>query len=417
MDTVFEEWNAYSKKKTLKSRSANLGEIEQSSKNKIITITGIRRCGKSSLLMLLHQRLMGEAKKAGYVNLEDSRLKNNANVLDDAIKWFGEDGYLLLDEITSAKDWDGWMARNHEMLKGSLRLIVSSSRQGLLTPPKPLRGRMLPVELYPLSFAELLAFRGASVEQTTAGRGRIEKLLVEYLVYGGFPEVVLAENTVDKTRLLNSYFRDIVALDVSEVSGIEVSAVELFGRYIIDSTYFSASKALNFFKSVGHKIGKQSLLDLESYSQGSYLFFFVPIFSFNIKDKNQYPRKAYLGDTGFLNAITGRVNMGRLYENAVFLELKRRVSLNTQISYWKNPDGDETDFVLMEGVKASEIIQVSYDIEAEKTKGREIDGLVACAKEFGLKTGIIITRDSEMKEKVEGIEIRYIPLWKWLLKE
>ena len=416
MDPVFEEWNAYSKKKALKARDADLGALENSSKNKIVAVTGIRRCGKSSLLMLLHQHLLAQNKKAGYINLEDSRLKNNPKVLDDALKWFGEDGFLLLDEITSADDWEGWMARNHEMLQGRLRLVVSSSRQGLSAPSKPLRGRILPHGFYPLSFKELLEFREVTPEPTTAGRGRIEKLLTEYLVYGGYPEVVLAGNVVDKTRLLNTYFKDIVALDVAEVSGVEVSTVELFGRYVIDATYFSASKALNFFKSAGYKIGKQTLLDLEGYSQGSYLFFFVPIFSFNIKDRSQYPRKSYMGDTGFLNAITGRKDMGRLYENAVFLELKRRAPLNRQISYWKNAAGAESDFVLMDGVKAKEIIQVSYELGEEKTKKREIEGLVSCAKEFGLKSGLIITKEEESVEKVDGIEIRYMPLWKWLLE-
>ncbi len=415
MEPIFDEWNIYSKKKTLKTRSAKSDKLEVSSRTKIVAITGIRRCGKSSLLMLAHQRLLAASKKAGYVNLEDSRLKNNLAVLDDILKWFGDEGYLLLEEITSAKDWEGWLARNHEMLKGRLHLIVSSSRHGLLTPPKPLRGRILPHELYPLSFEEFLHFRGLSVEPTTAGRGRAEKLLEEYLVYGGFPEVVLNSDETDKVRLLNTYFKDIVALDVAEISGIEIPTVDLFGRYVIDATYFSASKALNFFKSAGFKIGKQGLLNLESYSQEGYLFFFVPIFSFNIKDRSQYPRKSYLGDTGFLNAISGKKNLGRLYENAVFLELKRRTPLNQLIAYWKDASGKEADFILMQGLMVKEIIQVVYELENDETKKREVDGLVACAREFGLHHGLILTKDVEAVHKVDGIEIRYLPLWKWLL--
>ena len=165
----------------------------------------------------------------------------NVQVLDDALKWFGEDGFLLLDEITSADDWEGWMARNHEMLQGRLRLVVSSSRQGLSAPSKPLRGRILPHGFYPLSFKELLEFREVTPEPTTAGRGRIEKLLTEYLVYGGYPEVVLAGNVVDKTRLLNTYFKDIVGLDVAEASREDLGTVDAFGKYILQSPYFSAS--------------------------------------------------------------------------------------------------------------------------------------------------------------------------------
>lgn len=416
MEKVFEEWDVYSKKKMLKKRDVDLADLKSFSENKIVTITGIRRCGKSSLLMLLRQHIEKKGQKTAYVNLEDSRLKNNPDILDEVIKWFGDEGYLILDEVTNVVDWDGWLARNHEMLQGRLRLIVSSSRQGLGVSPKPLRGRIIPNPLYPLSLKELLQFLGITYEQTTVGHGKMERLLESYLVYGGFPEVVLADEPLDKIKLLNTYFEDIVALDVSEVSKTEVSAVKLFGRYVIESTYFSASKALNFFKSAGFRVGKQTLLDLEGYCQGSYLFFFVPIQSFNIKDRSQYPRKCYMGDTGLLNAISGKKDMGRLYENAVFLELKRRAPLNRTISYWKDAKGKEADFLIMDSLKARQIIQVTYDLRDVKTVEREVSGLVGCAKEFGLSQGLIINKDVEKVESVDGIKIRYVPLWKWLLE-
>ena len=156
-------------------------------------------------------------------------------MLDDALKWFGDSGYLLLDEITAAKDWEGWLARNHEMLKGRLHLVVSSSRATLSRPSKPLRGRVLAHELYPLSFTEFLRFKGVRVEPTTAGIGRVEKALLEFLVYGGFPEVVLAPDKTDKVRVLNSYFRDIIGLDVAEMADSHITTVELFGKYIIEA--------------------------------------------------------------------------------------------------------------------------------------------------------------------------------------
>ena len=96
---------------------------------------------------MLQQKLTEEGENAAYINFEDSRIKSNKSVLDDALKWFGDKGYLLLDEITSVNDWEGWLARNHELLKGRLNLIVSSSRKNLVTPSKPLTDRMLTYEL------------------------------------------------------------------------------------------------------------------------------------------------------------------------------------------------------------------------------------------------------------------------------
>ena len=317
METVFDEWNEYAKKENLKRRNINFDNIISNSKLKIIAITGIRRCGKTSVLLLLHNILSQKGAKVGYVNLEDNRIKNNKDVLDNILKWFGDEGYLLLDEITSAPDWENWLSRNHEMLKGRLKLIVSSSRRNLIVPYKPLRGRILSYELYPLSFKESLEFNKIEIEKTVVGIGKIEKQLNDYSIYGGFPEVALVREKIEKIKLLNSYFKDIIGLDVAEIAKENISTVELFGKYIINSPYFSASKCLNFFKTLGYKISKQSLLYLENYSQEGYLFFFVPIFSHNIKDKSQYPRKSYLGDTGFMYSINGKIDWGRLYENIV----------------------------------------------------------------------------------------------------
>ena len=416
MEDIFDEWNVYAKKKELKPRNISLDSIKSNSKLKIIAITGVRRCGKTSILILLHHLLTKEEKRAGYLNLEDSRIKNDKNVLDNIIKWFGDEGYLLLDEITNANDWENWLTRSHELLKGRLNIIVSSSRKSLVMPPKPLRGRILSYELFPLSFKEYLLFKKIKVEKTTAGIGKIERTLKDYLVYGGFPEAVLMEDKTDKVKLLNSYFKDIIGLDVAEIAKENISTVELFGKYIVGSSYFSASKCLNSFKSMGYKIAKQSLLYLEKYSQESYLFFFVPIFSYNLKDRSQYPRKTYLGDTGFMYSINGKIDFGRLFENAVFLELKRRLRQNQDINYWRNKEGAEVDFVIREGLKSNEVIQVVHDMGNEKTKEREIKGLVECAKSIGLKKGLIITKDYENKESIKGIDISFIPLWKWLLK-
>jgi predicted AAA+ superfamily ATPase len=417
MENVFEEWCTYGLKRVLKQRAIDLENIERNAKLKIIGITGIRRSGKTSVLILLYQKLTKEEKKAAYINLEDTRIKDLPTVLDDILKWFGDSGFLLLDEITSVHDWEGWLARTHELLKGKLHLIVTSSRKKLVVPTKPLRGRVLTYELYPLSFKEFLHFKGIEIEYTTAGIGRIEKALNEYIVYGGFPEVVLLDDKTDKVKLLNSYFRDIIGLDVAEMANENIVTVEPFAKYVLSTPYFSASKCLNFFKSLGYKIGKQSILNLEKYSQEGYLFFFVPIFSHTIKDRLQYPRKVYLGDTGFLYAITGKTDTSRMFENTVFLELKRRLLPQQNIYYWKNEKGFETDFVVLEGLEPKEIIQSVYEMRDEKTKKREIQGLVACAKSLGLKNGLIITKDIEHVENVDGIKVRFVPLWKWLIKD
>ena len=413
---VFDEWSAYAERKVLFPRDFDSDAIIRTSSSKIVAITGVRRSGKSSFLMLLYQRLKHEGHTVGYVNVEDSRIKDNRESLDEVLKWFGDDGYLILDEITSAHDWQGWLARSHELLKGQLHLIVSSSQKSLLVPNKPLRGRMISFEMLPLSFREYLAFRGVKPKKTTASRGEVERMFVEYVTYGGFPEVALTEDKTDRVRILNSYFRDIVGLDIAEVAREDPGTAELFGKYALQSPYFSASKCLNFFKSLGYRVGKERLLHLEQYAEAGSLFSFLPIFSFSIRDRAQYPRKAYCSDPGFYYAITGKIDWGRLFENIALLELRRKDQGLQEICYWKNRQGFEVDFVVMEGTAIVEAIQVVYALDDVGTQKREIRALLACKKELQPPVNYVLTRDVSGTKTYEGVEITFIPLMDWLLK-
>ncbi len=413
---IFEEWNTYALRKVLVQRDVNLEAFERNSQSKIVAITGIRRCGKSSVLMMLAQKLANEGKRVCYVNVEDSRLGAEKDVLDKILKWFGDEGFMLLDEITSANDWAGWLARTHELLKGKLHIVVGSSRRSLVIPSKPLRGRILSLELFPLSFKEFLNFRNIGIEITTAGRGRLERALSEYLKFGGFPEVVLAEDEMDKIRILDSYFKDIVGLDVAEVSHEDPSTVSTFGRCVIQSTYFSASKCLNFFKSLGYKIGKEKLLQLEKYAEAGYLFFFITVYSHSIKARSAYPRKAYCGDVGFSFAASGKTDWGKLYENVVFLELKRRM-MGRDICYWRNKIGEEVDFVLKHGSEVDEVCQVVYELSSAETENREISGLISCLQELKPTSSIILTKDISETRMFGEYTIKFKPLIDWLIEQ
>jgi len=302
---IFEEWDTYALRRKLIERKINLDAIADSAKRKIVGMTGIRRSGKSSILMLLRQRLAERGEKATYINLEDTRLSSVHHPLDEAIKWFGDQGTLLLDEITAAYDYEGWLARTHELLKDNLNLIVTSSQGSLMKPSKPLRGRVLPVQVFPLSFREYLTFREISPEPTTAGRGELEKAFHEYLRLGGFPEVCLTPNETEKVTLLGTYLRDIMGLDIAEASGIDLATVKAFAEYALQTPTFSASRTLRHLKGLGYRIGKDRILSLEQYTSMSSLIHYTHIFSYNIKDRAQYPRKAYPGDTGFVYALQG----------------------------------------------------------------------------------------------------------------
>lgn len=410
---VFEEWTAYALQRPLKPRAMDLEEMVRTSQRRIVAVTGVRRSGKSSLLMLLASLLHGKGEKVGFISCEDTRL-DPSSTLEEALKWFGDDGYLIIDEITSASDWEGWLFRVHEMLRGRLKVIISSSRRGLSPPSKPLRGRISTLEVFPLSFEEYLDFKDISIESTTAGKGRLESALRDYLHYGGFPEVAEAEPEMAKVSLLNDYYRETLSLDVAESLSSNVPTVHLFGRYVLGSQTFSASKCLNHLKGLGHKIGKERILQLEAFSQASYLLFFVPIFASNIKDRSQYPRKAYPVDPGFLSSVRGIEDKGRLLECAVFLKLRRSLPPGAEVFYWKDRTGREVDFIVGRGAEAAKAVQACHDPSDPSTMKREVDALVRCASSLGLSQATIVTWDTAKVITTNGIRIELRPATEWL---
>ncbi|RKY82025.1 hypothetical protein DRQ11_14765 [candidate division KSB1 bacterium] len=145
----------------------------------------------------------------------------------------------------------------------------------------------------------------------------------------------------------------------------------------------------------------------------------MEIFSYSIKDRKQYPRKLYVVDNGIIRAIYPEYmeDMGRLMENTVFIELKRMEFAGkiSEIYYWKDYQQREVDFVVREGVKVRELIQVTYASEMDEIEKREIKGLLKASKELKCKNLKVITWDYESEEEFKNKRIEFIPLWRWLL--
>jgi predicted AAA+ superfamily ATPase len=233
IDSVFEEWTTYSLKRSLLPREVDLDLMARRSHSFIVGVTGIRRAGKSSILMNLAKHLKTKGEKVGYINLEDQRLLGSDDLWDRLLSWFGDDeGFLLLDEITTAPGWSGFLARTHELHKDRLHLVVTSSRSGLSIPPKELRGRIMPMEVFPLNFREFMRFNGIEVDATSIGRGRAAAALESYLQWGGFPQVALERDDTERMAILSLVFHNITAMDVAESARYEMAQAETVGRYL-----------------------------------------------------------------------------------------------------------------------------------------------------------------------------------------
>ncbi|MEK6836929.1 MAG: ATP-binding protein [Nanoarchaeota archaeon] len=399
--------------------------------NKIIVLNGFRRVGKTYILYGLANELLklNSREEVVQINFEDERipLKTDflSSLLPTAEEIFNKKiKYLFLDELHNIPNWSKWLRRTYDNNDIKIFVSGSSSRMSEEEIPTELRGRFLEVKIFPLSFKEFLRFKKLSFDFKTLDYSEKEKpiilkALTEYITYGGLPEVVLEEEN-KKLELSQSYYSTVIKRDIIERYKIKnEESLKALLKLLLDSKEYSISKTYNTLKSLGYKIGKSTVQTYISCIENSYFAFSLPIFSYKIKDQMQYPKKVYFIDNVFINSISTKFldNWGRLYENIVAIELKRR---KIESYYWKNVEKEEVDFIVKGDKKIEQLIQVCYDITDRDTKKREIRAILKASKELKCDNLLIINQDYFGDEDVEWFGIRkkvkFIPLWKWLLE-
>jgi predicted AAA+ superfamily ATPase len=158
-----------------------------------------------------------------------------------------------------------------------------------------------------------------------------------------------------------------------------------------------------------------------NYIETSKSIFFIKRFSQSLKEQEKAPRKVYAIDVGLSNSIAFRFieSLGKIAENVIAIELKRREAFNPnlEIYYWKDYDEKEVDFIVKEGLKIKQLIQCSWDITNPKAKKREVASLIRGSKKLDCNNLLILNESFEGKEKINEKEIVYKPIWKWLLEE
>jgi len=394
--------------------------------NKVITIAGVRRSGKTHVMFQCMNELLKNGIKSDnifYVDFENERLVGiRATDLDNLLvahrELFNPRGivYVFLDEIQVVENWEKWVRKIYDT--GGYRLIISGSSTELLSMEiaTSLAGRNLAYVIYPFSFEEYVNARNVKISKLTKysiDRGTILKALDEFLEFGSFPEVALTQDKSRKLELLSSYFDAIFFKDIVRRYKVrEVGELKIFLRIISSNyaTYFSSVKSFNYFKSLGMKISRVTILKFLEYTESVFLVSLLEQYEKSVRKRISKQTKAYVIDIG-VSRLFSSIDKGRSLENAVFLELRRRKGVSDSINYLRLKSGKEVDFIV--GGKSMELIQVSYDVSAPDTRSREISGLVEAATKLGLRKGTVITYDYEEKETVDGISIEYVPFWIW----
>ncbi len=369
----------------------------QSLSSHALIISGVRRCGKSTLLMQMMKGM--EDGTMLYLNFESPQLYeftlSDFTRLDNVIAQKGVNT-LFFDELQLV---DGWEMYVRQKLDEGCRVIITGSNASLLSKELGTRltGRHITQELFPFSYPEFLTFKALtpSVES-----------LKTYMHTGGFPEYV---KTGDQEQL-TTLFDDVLIRDIVIRYGIkDIQSLHRLTTYLISNigNRVTATK-LKQPLSIG---ATSTILSWFSHLELSYLISFLPMFSYSTKAQLINPRKVYAIDLGLVDVISNTLteDVCRKLENLIFLHLRRKY---TELYYFD--EKGECDFVAMKHGAVAEIVQVCYELTPDNLK-RELNGLLKAMRFFNqFKATIVTFANSDFIEE-DGCKIEVIPAYKYLL--
>ncbi len=395
-------------KRTYVPRDLHIPLKEILTLEKIIAIIGPRRVGKTYYLRQLVDEMGLTLEHIVFIDFSEIQSQDISSLdIPEILTCYYElypdkTPCFLLDEI---QELDAFEPALKFLLNQQLSVVItgSNSRNLIADISSSLRGKVLPWFLMPLSFKEYLSFNSIQIDKadlyTAQGRGLFYKELNHYLYWGGFPEVVLSESEDLKKHLISSYMDTMLFRDVIERHHItNIPAIkELLKRMLRSYTKeFSISKCYNTLKSMGIKVGKDTLHNYVSYLEESMFFCLVE----NHKNPRLLPKKVYLIDNG-LHTYVGNTtpDTGRLFENRVFLDL---YSATTDIQFIKDQK-NEIDFLLSE---SKELIQVTLGLHGNNVQ-RELNSLLV-PRSFTPSGRTIITYDARIDTEVSlPVEIEH----------
>jgi len=378
----------------------------------IKVIIGPRRAGKS--FFAIH--FLNKQGNFGYVNFDDEKIAevdNYDEIVTAVNSVYNNPSFILFDEIQNLPKWELFANR---LQRQGYKLVVTGSNSNLLSRELAthLTGRHLLTTVFPFSFKEYIKFEKKELTNT-----EVKEKLSQYLLNGGYPEILMKK--VELKEYLSTLFNSILYKDIIKRYKLRnPKQIESLATYLISNV--ATEYSYNALTKIGKIKSSHTTEKYLKYLEESFMLFSLDRFSYKVKEQLSSNKKIYCIDNGFVQAKAFKLSqdLGKLYENIVACKLKEEeVAEKIHFYYWKNPQQEEVDFLVKEGTKIKQLIQVCYNLENNDTKNREIRSLLKAGDELKCTNLIVINSDKEGEEDAEwfGIKgkIKFIPLWKWLL--
>lgn len=367
---------------------------------------GVRRCGKT---YLMYEKILDllesgvEFSRILYLNLEDDRLQpKNLVLMRELLDYFYQNNpknhdqlvYFFFDEIQEIEEWSALIRRLLDTKKCEIYLTGSSAKLLSKEIATNMRGRSLSTEVWPFDFSEYLSIK----KQMTIPHNSSQKskdiiffYLRDYLLQGGFPEITLTTSP-EAQSVLQEYVDVAIFRDIVERHAIKnIPLIRHLVRTLLCNvaTTFSINKIYNDFKSQGYQLGKETLYHYLGFIDDCYMAFSIPLYSDSLRKVQVNARKIYACDTGMATAFQHGYseNLGRLFENMIYLELRRR---GAELYYYKTREGYEIDFVAVFPGGQRKLYQVAWDVTEAETLERETRALDIAKSELGME-GVLLT--------------------------
>ena len=390
---------------------------------------GVRRSGKSTLLHQKVETVKKEYNKENilFLNFFDDRLTElrtgNLHLVMDAYYSLypqkkEEKIFCFFDELQECKNWEPFVDRI--LRTDNTEVYITGSSAKLLSKEiaTQMRGRSLTVELFPFSFREFLDFHSVAYKKLTSEtRYNVGHWFDKYFEKGGFPEVAYLDKKT-RVKIHQEYYKTILHRDIIErFDSIHPRAtIQIAYRLLTSiSSLYTLNRLTEYMKSLGFKVSKEFVSECIDWFEDAFFLFTVKKYDKSVSKQNLNAKKVYCIDQSLVSSISPGIveNKGYLLENMVFGQLRRK---SEEIFYYRTKQGNEVDFYWLDENNKPSLLQVSWEMNDDKTRQREIKAINQAMSETGLKTARVVTKNNSEIIETDDKTIEVIPSWKFFLE-